>query len=177
MAEQQPEIKTTPYASPLNMYGSSILQLTNPEHDLYKLELTYRGQVMDNDMNVKDIGRPLMNDEGICAVMGIIQTIVSQVTIMSNLDVKKEIPILMDLLGDTLSKDLMVNCTRYNLSPLDRDKVYSAALISSFICMKRAAETSISDKKFWRGSVQEISTRMEQPRQQGIFSKLTGWGK
>lgn len=177
---QQPiiQVPSTPYQSPMNNYGSSILHLTNPEQELYKLELTLRSQILNKDGRAMPMGKPMMNDEGICAIMGLVQVIVNQVTIMSNLDSKKEIPNLIDFLGDTLAKDILVNSKRYGLDPHDKDKVYFAVLAGAYICMKRATETGLSDKKFWRGSVQEISTKVEQPqRSGGILGKITGWNR
>jgi len=175
--QEQPQIRSSPYQSPMNNYGSAILFMTNPEQELYKLELSLRSQILDKDGNPHKIGEPLLNDRGISAVLGQIQPIVNRVTIMSSLDTKREIPNLMDFLGDTLAKDLMLNAPNYELKPNDRDKVYFMVLASSFICMKRAAtDSSLSDKKFWRGSVQEINTTVGNQQSKGILSRM-GWGK
>lgn len=178
MEQEPPQIKTTPYQSPMGLYGSSILYLTNPESELYKLELTLRGQIVDKEGNLKQAGSALMNEEGICSVIGELQTIVNQVTVMSALD-KKEIPMIMEFLADTVAKDLMINGIRYNLNPHDRDKVFFCILVSGFICMKRATTEGLSDKKFWRGSVQEITSKLEGSNsgKKGILSRLMGWGK
>ncbi len=172
-------IQSSPYQAPMYNYASSILQLTNPEQELYKLELTLRNQMEDNNGNIRQIGLPTMNDEGICSVMGQIQIVVNQVTIMSSLDRKKEIPQLIDYLGDCLAKDLMVNATRYNLNLLDRDRIYTAAILSAFICMKRACSEEINDKKFWRGAVQEINQKVEQVGKKGggFLSRIFPGGK
>lgn len=178
MAEQQAQVQipSSPYQSPMSNYGSSILYLTNPENELYKLELTLRSQTLDKDGHTVQIGTPKMNEEGISAVMGVLQVVINQITIMSNLDAKREIPNLMDFLGDTMAKDILLNAKRYGLNQHDKDKVYFAVLAGAYICMKRATETGLSDKKFWRGSVQEISTKVEQPNKSGgILSRL--WNK
>lgn len=173
--EQQQVRMGSAYQSPMYNFGSSIILLTNPEQELYKLELTLRSQILDKDGRAQNMGQPLMNDEGICAVMGTIQTIVNQVTVMSNLD-KHEIPALMDFLGDTLAKDLMINSVAYKLNPHNRDRVYFAVLAAAFICMKRAYEEG--DKRFWKGSVQEMNIKQEASQQQrGILSRISGWGK
>lgn len=176
--QQAPQIRSTPYQSPMGLYGSSILYLTNPENELYKLELTLRGQVVDKDGNVKQTGPALMNEQGICSIIGELQTIVNQVTVMSALD-KREIPVLMEFLADTVAKDLMLNSGRYELDAHDRDKVFFCILTSGFICMKRATSEGLSDKKFWRGSVQEITSKVEgnTGKKGGILSRLTGWGR
>lgn len=177
METQAPQVRSTPYQSPMHNYGSSIMYLTNPEHELYKLELTLRSEILDTEGKPKKMGEPLMNEKGICAVIGIVQTIVNQVTVMSVLD-KREIPVLMDFLADTLAKDLMLNTGAYEMRKQDRDKVFFTVLTSAFICMKRATDEGLSDKKFWRGSVQEITSKIEgQQKKGGLLSRITGWGK
>lgn len=165
MEGEQPVIRTTPYESPMHQYGSSIIQLTNPENEIYKMELTFRSQIMGEDGNPKRIGDPLMNDMGVSSVIGTVQTLVSQVTIMSNLT-KQSVEALMDFLSDTLARDLMANRVAYGIkSPASRDKIYFTALSTSYITMQRAFEEG--DKRFWKGSVQEIHSRVEQPQKQG----------
>jgi len=173
--QTQPVIKATPYQSPMHQYGGSLLFLTNPENVLYKLELTYRNQIEDKDGKLITLGDPLMNELGIGSVIGQIQAIVNQVTVMSNLN-KTEVPMLVDFLGDTLAKDLMMNRKRYDIkTPAARDKIYFTALAESFICMKRAYEEG--EKRFWKGSQQEITTRIEGQQQRSPLKKLMGWGR
>lgn len=174
---QAPQIRSTPYQSPMHNFGGSIILMTNPEQELFKLELTLRSQILDKEGNPLPMGTPLMNNSGICAMIGELQTIVNQVTVMSSLD-KREIPMLMDFLSDTVAKDLMINSNRYGLHPSDRDKVYFSVLTAAFICMKRATSEGLNDKKFWRGSVQEISTNVNASQKRpGILSRIAGWGK
>lgn len=177
MKQEQPQIQATPYMSPMQMYGSSILQLTNPETEIWKLELTLKGKYLDKEGTEQQLGSPLMNNEGIASMVGQLQTIVNQVTIMSSLD-KNEIPSMMQFLSDTISKDLMMNSKRYALRETDRDKVFFSVLSAAFICMKRAASEQLSDKKFWRGSVQEINTKIDSGNNsKGVFSRLNPFAK
>lgn len=172
----QPQIRSTPYQNPMSNFGSSIILLTNPESELYKMELVWRSMYADKDGNVRSVGEPLMNDLGINSVLGQIQSIVSQVTVMSNVN-KNEVPMLIDFLGDTLAKDLMMNRIPYEITtPAARDKIYFTALTAAFICLKRAYEEG--DKRFWKGSQQEITTRVEanNPPKKG-FAKMLGWGR
>ena len=174
-SQEAPQIRSTPYASPMHQYGSSILLLTNPENELYKMELTFRSMKVDANGNPSQSGEPLMNDHGISSILGLVQSVVNQVTVMSNLS-KGEVPILMDFLGDTLAKDLMVNRKEYGIeSAAVRDRVFFIVLASSFITLKRAYEEG--DKRFWKGSVQEISTRVEQGQKKGLMSSLNPWRK
>ena len=80
-----PEIKSSPYTNPLHTYGSSILLMTNPNDELYKMELTFRSQYVDSEGKLQNLGEPLMNDLGISSIIGIVQSVVNRVTIFSNL--------------------------------------------------------------------------------------------
>lgn len=160
----------------MHSYGSSIIVLTNPDNELHKMELAFRSMIEDKDGNLRQLGPPLMNDLGINSVLSQTQAIVSRVTILSNLT-KQEIPVLVDFLGDTLAKDLMVNKTKYGIRSTEaRDKVFYISLTTAYICMKRAFEEG--DKRFWRGSVQEIKQTIDAPSARGgLLSRFMGWGR
>lgn len=175
--EQQipPQVRSSPYQSPMHQYGSAIVLLTNPENELYKMELTFRSMKLDEEGNAKSMGEPLMNDLGINSVIGTIQALVNQISIMSNLD-KKNIANLIDYIGDTLAKDLMINKINYGIkSSTARDKIYFTALSTSFITLKRAFEEG--DKRFWKGSVQEIRTSNDSQKQGGFLSSMNPWSR
>lgn len=162
-----------PFTSPANM-SSSIVTLTNPNSELNKMELTLRGQKFNLDGTISETEDPLMNEKGINSVMSQVQNIVNQVTIMSNLE-EKEIPMILDFLADTLAKDLMINKEAYGITSLTtRDRIYFTVLSRAFICMKRAYMGD--DKRFWKGTVQEIHTTVDSRQKQGMLGKLTGWG-
>jgi hypothetical protein len=164
-AVENMEMPSVGYSTPRDTYGSSILMLTNPDNSLYKMELAFRSCVEDLDGNVVQKGAPLMNDEGITKVIGQVQTIVNQVTVMSHLD-KKNILMLMEDLADSLAIDLMMNRKRYNIvNPSARNVVYAEALRSAFICMTRALQGG--ERRFWKGTQHEITNRMENQQQQG----------
>ena len=177
-SEQAAQNRQSPYSSPMYQYGSSILFLTNPENELFKLELTLRGMKADGDGNTKRIGEALMNDIGVSEILGMTQSIVNQVTILSSLD-RDDIDTLRDFLGDTLAKDLMVNRFRYAINNASvRDQIYFSTIATGFICMKRAQNDTLSDKKFWRNTVQELHTKVEgNEKSKSIMSKINPWNK
>jgi len=164
------------YSTPRDTYGSSILMLTNPDNSLYKMELAFRSCVEDSDGKIEQKGKPLMNDEGITKVIGQVQTIVNQVTVMSHLE-SKHIRMLMEDLADSLAIDLMLNRDRYELrNPSARAVVYAESLRSAFICMNRALQGG--ERRFWKGTQHEITNRMENQQQNnGMFSKFFGWNR
>lgn len=158
----------------MHTLGGSIILLTNPENELYKLELTLRG-LSDVRGQIVKAGEQLLNEEGVRSVLGQAQSVINRITVMSDLE-DLEIQNLMDFLADTLAKDIMLNRVKYEIvNPSARDRIYSEVLISCFICMKRANEGG--ERSFWKGSQQEITTNIGgMPKKQGLLSKFTGWG-
>lgn len=169
-----PTVRTTPYQSPMHAFAGSIVLLTNPENELYKLELTLRG-LIEVGSELRKVGEPLLNDEGVRSVLGQTQAIVNRVTVMSNLEAQ-EVANLMDFMADTLAKDLMVNRVLYQIgNPSARDRIFFEVLATAFMCLKRAADEG--ERRFWKGSQQEITTNIgggQKPK--GLLSKLVGWG-
>lgn len=174
--DTSPQIRSSPYASPMHNFGSSIDSLTNPDSELYKMEMTFRSMRLDKEGKEIKAGEPLMNELGISSIMGTIQSIVNQVTIMSNLDMN-EVKMLIDFLGDTLAKDLMMNREAYGItSNSARDKIYFTALTTSYLTMKRAFEEG--DKRFWKGSMQEVVTKIQQENNRGgLLQSLNPFGR
>ena len=106
--------------------------------------------------------------------MGQIQAIVNKHTIMGNFD--KDIPILMDFIGDPLAKDLMMNRGAYAITnPAARDKIFYTALTTAYVAMKRGYKEG--DRRFWNGSTQEITTRVDGGHDKSKLSQFLGWGK
>jgi hypothetical protein len=172
--QQQQAIRTTPYQSPMYNYGSSIVMLTNPEDELNQMELTFRSLIVDKDGNTKNLKEPLLNDLGINSVMGQVRAIVSKHSIMGNFD--RDIPMLIDFLADTLARDLMVNRFDYEIRNVaSRDRIYFVSLTTAYIVMKRGYKEG--DKRFWKGSTQEITTRVDGQQKQGLLSRALGWGQ
>lgn len=152
-------LRAQPYASPNQHMVGNIQQMTNPDNEIYKMELALKGKILDKNGNEVQLSNPLLNKEGISSVIGQVQSIVSQVTIMSNFE-ERDIPMMIDFLGDTLARDLMMNRIKYEIVDRSaRDKIYFMALSTTFVTMKRALMEG--DRRFWKGSQQEITTRIE----------------
>lgn len=169
------------YQSPIQAYSGAILVMTDPNDELYQLELQLRGLALNSSGQLIKMGDPLLNDKGILSVISQMKSIVHQITIMSNLD-KKEYPNLLKFWGGSLINDLMINRSVYGVdNPSSRTKIYIMCMSMAYVTAKRAFEAG--DKKFWKGSQQEITTRFEGvgPKggevKEGWIQKLTGWGK
>ena len=166
--EQKAVVPPYTLSNPMNSYGSSILYLTNPDGELRKLELTLRNEVEDGEGKVRKLGPPLLNEEGQRSILGLVQACVNQVTIMSSLK-EEEVENIGDMLGDTLARDLMINRVNYKITnPSARDRIYFSSLATARITMNRGRNES--DKRFWKGSQQEITMRSEGERQRSGFS-------
>ncbi|RLA46935.1 MAG: hypothetical protein DRR04_05330 [Gammaproteobacteria bacterium] len=160
----------------MHNFAGSIILLTNPDQELHKLELTFRNIVLDKKGNPTQVGTPLMNDEGVRSVIGQVQSIVSQVTVMSNLDDEVR-DSLRDFLADTIAKDLMLNRAKYQIENASaRDRIFMEAIAMAIITMNRAANEG--ERKFWKGSQQEIITHGNMPggAKGGLLTRALGWG-
>ena len=160
----------------MHNFAGSIILLTNPDTELHKLELTFRNIILDKKGNAARVGDPLMNDEGVRSVIGQVQALVSQVTVMSNLDERTR-DALRDFFADTLAKDLMLNRKHYAITNMSaRDRIFMESVSMSIITMNRAADEG--ERKFWKGSQQEIITHgMAPSRQGGVLTRALGWGR
>lgn len=182
--EQQPQQKQIPWMPPINTYGGSIITMTDPSDELHQMELVFRNAIELENGELKILGEPLMNEVGITRIVGMVRSIVNRVTIMSDLN-KQDVPALINFLGDTLSRDLMVNRVAYEIGktttdgvkyydPSARDTVFFNSLTTAYICMKRAFEGG--DRRFWKGSQQEIRhTTVQEGTKKSLLSKLNPW--
>lgn len=178
MEEQRtvPMPQNAEYLTYNNQMSNSIVTLTNPDSSIYKLELSLRGMMLDQDGNPKQIGSPLMNETGINNILSLTQSVVSQVTILSNLE--KEIAQLMLFLNDALTQDLMMNRIKYGIKGVtDRTRIYSIVMMNAYITMRRAFQEG--DRRFWKGSQQNIRTEIvnTEGSKKGWLSALSGWAK
>ena len=167
------QARNVPFSTPMEKYGNNMIILTNPEGELYKMELSFRGMKMNNDGELVVNGEPLMNEKGIASIIGTTQSVVNQVTILGNLtndDISKH----MNHLSDTLIKDLMVNRVKYGIySFAVRDRILFMALTQARIAMSRAEVEGYSDKKLWGKIFVETNARVESPKKEsGFLSKI-----
>jgi hypothetical protein len=163
--------------TPLNNYGETVLNLTNPEKELNRMAMALAGQSTDADGNIVSYGKPTMNDEGIQAMKVIAQAWVNQNCIMSNMK-EKWIYHNMVYLSDVLIEDLMANRDKYGITnPAARTKIVEIVLGYSYQAMLRAMEQG--EKIFIKGSQHNITTENKNidSNSGGVFNKLMGWAK
>lgn len=163
--------------SPMQQYGGSILQLTNPENEIQKIVLRLRGKMIGSDGSEIKISEPLCNEQGIQELIALLEgSAMNQDIIMTDFE-KKDIENMMELIGDSLIQLLGFNKLRYEI-PNDtvRTKIFTIIMCSAKATLHRAAMGG--ERRFWKGSQQEITTRVEGSGSQkkGIASRLFGWG-
>lgn len=166
--QQMPQVRSSPYMSPMYNYGSGIVLLTNPKDEIYNIELALRSVFETRNGEYLQVGEPLLNDVGIKSVIGQVQAIVNKITVMGWLE-NPEIMNLIDGSGDTMIKDLMINRKKYNINSLStRDKIMTQTMTTAYLTMKRAYKEG--DRRFWKGSVQEVRTTFEsEQKKKGLF--------
>lgn len=172
---QTPQVRSSPYQSPIYNYGGSISTLTDPSDELHDMELYFRALVEDSSGKQVRVGIPLMNEQGISSIMGMTRAIVNQITIMGNLD-KREIGVMMEYTADTLSKLLMMKRHDFQILAEDRDQIAYKVQSTVYVCMKRPFMEG--ERRFWGRVQQEITTRIEgKSPNKGLFQRFLGWGK
>lgn len=158
---QQPSLQS-PYQSPINQFQGAITTLTDPKSALFELELFLRGQSINADGEIVQVTAPLVNGEGVATLLGQVNSGANQVTIMSNLEEEDIYRRVVLPFRDTINRDLMVNRVRYDIKPPannTRSVITNTCTNYVFITSRRGFEQG--ERKFWRGSQQEITTRVE----------------
>jgi len=175
--QQQQAINSSPYQSPMHNFGSSIIFLTNPETSLGKMEDVFRGVKRTQDGLVTPVYEPLMNDRGTSEILGLVQSLCNQVTVLSDYDDKKIDPIMLNFC-DVLIKTLMYRWREFEINPARRHVIRSQIVeigknyaLSSIFRAKSGGE-----RRFWKGSTQEIiTTPSQQPSSLGKIGRAFGW--
>src|SRR3990167_11402050 len=104
------EQQQTRYSSPMAAFSQSILELTDPKNILTALDYMLRQAKYNPVTNEYEIVKKeaLLNEKGIRNVLAIVQSIISQNTVMSNID-SREVRAIMAMLTYTVTQQLMLN--------------------------------------------------------------------
>lgn len=174
--EQPLDAQMWAYMPTRDKYASSILALTDPTNDLQDFELFLRRMRYDSNHELVQAGEPLMNEQGINAVMSTVQSLVHHMATLSNFK-ENHVNMLMVSMIDTLSRDLMLNRLTYEIDRKNRDIIVDNATRFSYSFVQRAFEEG--DRKFWRGSVTEVKHTQETNKIRGSMSlnPFTGFRK
>lgn len=163
------------FSSPMMDRTGNIMLMTSTKEELDNLKLVLRNQIKDDKGRILQIGKPLLNEKGVTAVIGMVQSLMHRVTIMSSLK-EREIGMLMLEVADSLNYILMLNRVNFEIKDQSsRISIHHNALMHVYVTLKRAENNG--DRQFWKGSQQEITTRLESnaERNRSLFSKATNW--
>jgi hypothetical protein len=167
-------IARTHYANQQNNELNTLLsQLTDPEQEIYEIELSLKGKGLDNKGNIIKISEPLLNDEGVASMIRIVRSMVSRVMFMSNLK-EEQISKLTIELGWLISCDLIHNKAKYEVKNENRSQIVTIILYKSYESANSALENGF--RRFLKTGIIEttINTQGQQkPPKQGfsLFGK------
>ena len=110
--------------------NSLMAKLTDPESDIYEIELALKGIQIDSEGKPKQVYKALMNDEGVGKMLAITKSIVSPVTYMSNLTEEQIDRMIIELALHVVS-DLAKHKHKYNI-----DTYEDCTRIRNIVCNK-----------------------------------------
>jgi hypothetical protein len=167
-----------PFMTPMHMNNSNIVYMTSTEEEINEFARTLRGQILDENGKVIQIEDPLLNDEGVRKIIGMARSVATRISVMSNYD-KEEIKDYMMRNGNALILLLMLGRNTYQI--IGNSQAIRTLILEEFnnIChstIKRGFQEG--DKRFWKGSQQEIISRIEtQQKKKGLLSSVLGWSR
>lgn len=170
-----PYSQRPPFTVPHHYYDSNIQTMTNPQFEIRELEMTLKNGYEDEEGKFVPFGKPLMNEAGIKAVIGLTKSIVNRNTHMSSFE-KPQIYELIMFNGDALIKLLMMNRKTFEIENSNmRNIIHAAAINTWFESFNRALDGG--ERRFWRGSQSDIRTTVvNEAKKQGILARFNPFG-
>jgi hypothetical protein len=153
-----PDLAQQTYQVPRQMYNSNMVILTNPEPEIYKLSLLFRGLEQDNNGNMIRISNPKVNELGLSSILTHLRSAVAQIGILGHIE-KKDLSALQTFFADGLIRDLMVHRLAYNMSYEDRDVIFRACIRFVNYALRRSMDNE--EKGFWGRITNEFKTIVE----------------
>ena len=173
--QEEAMAQTNLYAPTLHdqvqQHQAVVLEQVNPKKVVEDIMLELDGKEKDENGDIKVIGRPFMNEEGLQMIKIKLRSIVNQNSIMSHLD-DGDIRRLMFLLAGNLRVDIGLNWREYGI--VDRttcDTIMDIVIVNAFTALKRARE---QNEKNWLGriTVESINSAKRENKKEGFLSKF-----
>lgn len=180
MEEEKSQQTQSKYSTPFSQYQASIINITNPNDLIQVIEMNLRGLMVNSEGEVVPISKtakPIINEEGIKAIISMVQSIISQNTVMSNLE-KNEVKGIMQSLIFTLDLQLLLNKENWGIKDCeDRSRIAIMVLNPCYICLKRSF--SEGEREFWKGAIGEYvhHTAQQGTARRSFWSRLNPWSK
>lgn len=170
---QVPQIRTSPMQNPMSALGSTVYLMTKPDNSLFELELSLRGLRQNDDGTLLSFDKPKMNEEGISNVIGLLcRCIINQNTVMSNISENLVRANCLVIAGE-LRKHLMLNRARYDINMGDETIIFFSVMSYIHMTMRRPIDEG--ERRWTKGSVQEIRSSVDTGQQKRGLGKLFGW--
>lgn len=174
--KQQQQSEQGRYSSPLNTFGTSIIEITNPKDIINVTELKLRGAYINSEgKTLFDKKSQLLNEIGIRKVIAYLDNIIARNTTMSNLEGKEIDGITMGLIRD-LTRQLMLNRHKWGIkNSEDRTTILWLIIPAAYICLKRPHNQG--ERGFWKNQIGEHVIHNQRVGEQGrsFWGKI--WGK
>lgn len=169
-----PPVQTSPYESPLNTMGATILQLTDPSSLLRDFALDLAGAI-EVDGKIEIVAPSVCNEIGIRRIISTVKSCNNQGTIMSRYDADNKEKILIRT-ADALIQLLMRHGKWYGIKDdVTATWIVMAAINYSESAINRALEQG--ERGFWKGSQQDIRHMIGSDTEKKGISKLFNWGR
>jgi hypothetical protein len=101
-----------------NELNSLLAELTNPEQDIYEVELSLKGIEIGSKGEKIQVTTPLLNDKGVANMIRLMRSMVSRIMYMSNLE-EEDIRILTISLGEQIVSDLVRHKVEYEINDFE----------------------------------------------------------
>jgi hypothetical protein len=153
------------YPNVMQAMGSNILRLTDTSELFDDVALYLRGLIRLEDGRLSKIGEPRMSEEGIGEVLGLLHGIATRNTHLSNYEMS-EVRSMCNALIYELSRIFMLYGRKWGLEVNKRSITGYMITQIFFTSLKRGFKEG--DKKFLKGSQQEIKTTVESNTRGGL---------
>lgn len=152
---------------------AALIEQINPNKIVEEIKLTLEGKIRDELGEIKQIGPPLMNDNGINKVIILVRSVVNLNTVMSAMEEKKINELMIELM-DKIIDDLSLNWKEYKIkTKTDLDTIEGIIKFMAYPTLMRA--NLGGERRFLgRVTVENISTapRMPEAKKEGFFSRF-----
>lgn len=166
------------YMSQDTSINTLLSELTNPEQQIYEVELSLKGLALNEKGEKIKVSEPLLNDEGVANMIRHIRSMVNRTMFMSNIT-EEQVSQLTIELGWVISTDLIRNKVRYEVIDKNRSTIVSIILYPSFESANAALENGF--RRFLKSGIIEttINTQGNQIKggKGGGVMGLLGLGK
>lgn len=155
----------------------SLVEQTNPEEVVEKIEMTLRGKTFDKQKGewiLKQGAKPIINEFGVNSIMTDARPFINQISTLSNATIDQVSKITL-LLADTLRLKIENNWKEFEIDKSNLSTVKNAVTIPSFMTGLRALGEG--ERKFLKTSVRAIESYVTQgrPQQSSTSEKLKFW--